>query len=70
MENTTRATLANLMTYKETPFLIKEEMVKKVAEKVKEIRHAYLFFFRKSHDVTSQGIVLYNPREGSVQARF
>ena len=28
MEESTRATLANLSTYKETPFFIKEEMVK------------------------------------------
>ena len=31
VEQSTRATLANLLTYKETPFVIKEEMVKKVA---------------------------------------
>ena len=65
VEESTRATLANLLTYKETPFFIKEEMVKKVAEEVKEISNAHILFFdgsyQKSHDVASRGIVLYDP---------
>ena len=52
MEESTRATLS----YKGTPFFIKEEMVKKVAEEVKEISNSHVLFFdglyRKSHDAT------------------
>ena len=45
VEESRRATLANLLTYKETPFLIKEKMVKKLAEEVQEISNAHLLFF-------------------------
>ena len=65
VEESTRATLADLLTYKETPFVIKKEMVKKVAEEVKEISNVHVLFFdgsyQKSHDVASRGIVLYDP---------
>ena len=66
LEESTRATRADLLTYEETPFFIKEEMVKKVAEEVKEISNAHVLFFdgsyRKSHDATFRGIVLYDPQ--------
>ena len=64
VEESTRPTLANLLTYKRNSILIKEDMVKKVAEAVKEINHAHVLLFdgshRKSHDATSGGIVLYD----------
>lgn len=66
MEESTRATLADLLTYKESPLLIKEEVVKKVNEGEKEIDGAHVMFFdgsyRKSHDAAS-GIVLYDPQQ-------
>ena len=49
VEESTRATLADLLTYKETPFVVKEEMVKKVAEEVKEISNAHVLFFDGSY---------------------
>ena len=66
VEESTRATLADLLTYKETPFVIKEEMVKKVPEEVKEISNAHVLFFdgsyqKSHHDAASRGIVLYDP---------
>ena len=64
VEESTRATLHDLLTYKETPFLIKEEMVKKVAKEVKEISNAHVLFFDgsywKIHDAASGGVVLYD----------
>ena len=69
VEESTRATLADLLTYKENPLLIREDMVKKVEEDVREISHAHVLFFdgsyRRSHDAASGGIVLYDP-EGNV----
>ena len=66
VEESTRATLADLLTYKESPHLIKEDVVKRVAEDVREISNAHVLFFdgsyRKSHDAASGGIVLYNPQ--------
>ena len=66
VKESTRATLADLLTYKENPLLIKEEVVKKVAENVKEISDAHVLFFdgsyRKSHDAASGGIALYDPQ--------
>ena len=59
VEESTRATLADLLTYKENPVLIKEDKVKKAAEDVKEVSHAHVLFFdgsyRKSHDAASGG---------------
>ena len=64
VEDSTRATLADLLTYKENPLLVKEDSVRKV-ESVTEISNAHVLFFdgsyRKSHDATSGGIALYNP---------
>lgn len=66
VEESTRATLADLLTYKENPRLIKEETIKKVVEDVKELNNAYVLFFdgsyRKSHDAASGGIALYDPQ--------
>ncbi|MCO5601602.1 hypothetical protein L7F22_055725 [Adiantum nelumboides] len=65
VEESTRATLADLLTYKESPLLIKEEVIKKVEEHVKELNNAHILFFdgsyRKSHDVASGGIALNDP---------
>ena len=70
VEESTRATLADLLTYKESPLLIKEEVVKKVSEGEKEIDDAHVMFFdgsyRKSHDVASGGIVLYDPQQNLI----
>ena len=64
VEESTRATLADLLTYKESPLLIKEEEVKKPKEDVVEVKNAYHLFFdgsyRKSHDAASGGLVLYD----------
>ena len=66
VEESTRATLADLLTYKENPVLIKEDKVKKAAEDVKEVSHAHVLFFdgsyRKSHDAASGGMALYDPQ--------
>ena len=65
VEESTRATLADLLTYKENPLLVREDIVKKVVEKVSEISDAHMLFFdgsyRKSHDAASGGIALYDP---------
>ncbi|MCO5601338.1 hypothetical protein L7F22_055458 [Adiantum nelumboides] len=72
VEESTRATLANLLTYKESPLLIKEEVIKKVEEDVKELNNAHILFFdgsyRKSHDAASGGIALYDPVEAEQRA--
>ena len=61
VEESTRATLANLLTYKENPLFIKEDMVNKVEEDVGEISHAHVLgSYRKSHGAVSRGIVLYD----------
>ena len=66
VEESTRATLANLLTYKENPILIKEDKVKIVAEDVKEVNHAHVLLFdgsyRKSHDAALGGMALYDPQ--------
>ena len=66
VEESTRATLADLLTYKENPLLVREDIVKKVVEKVLEISNAHVLFFdgsyRKSHDAASGGIALYDPQ--------
>ena len=65
MEDSTRATLADLLTYKENPLLVKEEVVKRVVEEVPQISNAHVLYFdgsyRKSHDAASGGIALYDP---------
>ena len=65
VEESTRATLVDLLTYKENPLLIREDMVKKVEEDMREISHANALLFdgsyRKSHDIASCGLVLYDP---------
>ena len=57
VEESTRVTLANLLNYKRNSILIKEDMVRKVAEDVKDFSHARILFFNgsygKSHDVAS-----------------
>ena len=65
VEESTRATLANLLTYKENVVLIKEDKVKIVAEDVKEVSHAHVLFFdgsyRKIHDAAAGRLALYDP---------
>ncbi|MCO5552989.1 hypothetical protein L7F22_006509 [Adiantum nelumboides] len=65
VEESTRATLADLLTYKESPLLIKEEVIKKVEEDVKELNNVHILFsdgsYRKSHDAASGVIALYDP---------
>ena len=66
MEERTRATLADLITYKESPFHIKESEIKKPPKVTPIIDNAYLLFFdgsyRKSHNAESSGIALYDPQ--------
>lgn len=66
VEESTRATLADLLTYKGSPLLIKESEIKKPQVEPPEIDNAFLLFFdgsyRKSHGVASGGIVLYDPQ--------
>ena len=66
VEESTRATLANLLTYKENPLLGREDIVKKVVEKVSEISDAHVLFCdgsdRKSHDAALGGIARYDPQ--------
>ena len=47
MEDNTRATLADLLTCKENPLLVKEESVPKV-ESVAKVGNAHGFFFNGS----------------------
>ena len=64
MEDSTRPTLADLLTYKENPLLVKEDSVQKV-ESVTEISNAHVLLFdgsyKKSHDAALVGIALYDP---------
>lgn len=64
VEESTRATLADLLTYKESPLVIKEEEVKKVIESASEVKNAHVLLFdgsyRRSHDAASGGMVLYD----------
>ena len=66
VEESTRATLADLLTYKDSLVSVKEEDVKKVVESVPEISNSHVLFFdglyRKSHDAASGGIALYDPQ--------
>ena len=70
VEESTRATLADLLTYKDSPILVKEEAVKKVVESEPEINDAHVLFFDGSykniHDVASGGIALYDPQQGKL----
>ena len=72
VEESTRATLANLLTYKENPLLVKEETIIKVAENIKELNNAHVLFFdgsyMKSHYAASGGIILYDP-EGKLMCK-
>ena len=65
VEESNRATLADLLTYKSSPNLVKEEVVRRVFEEVPQISNAYVLFFdgsyRESHDAASGGIALYDP---------
>ena len=73
VEESTRATFADLLTYKESPLVIKEETVEKACENVSEIQNAHVLFFdgsyRKSHDAASGGMVLYDP-QGKLVSRW
>ena len=66
VEESTRATLADLLTYKDSLVLVKEEAIKKVVESEPEISNAHVLVFdgsyKKSHDATSGGIALYDPQ--------
>ena len=65
MEESTRATLADLLTYKESPLLIKESKVAKPVEPSMNIPDSYLLFFygsyRRVHGAASGAIVIYDP---------
>ncbi|MCO5576676.1 hypothetical protein L7F22_030491 [Adiantum nelumboides] len=64
VEESTRVTLADLLTYKGTPILIKEDVVQKKKVETFAISNASLLYFdgsyRRSHDAASGGIVVYD----------
>ncbi|MCO5573990.1 hypothetical protein L7F22_027768 [Adiantum nelumboides] len=66
VEESTRSTLADLLTYKEAPLLVKEDTLKKQHMEAPDIDNAYLLFFdgsyRKSHNEASGGVVIYDPQ--------
>ena len=66
VEESTRATLANLLTYKKSPLLIKETIIKKPTSSSPNVDNAFVLFFdgsyRKIHDAALGGIVLYDPQ--------
>ena len=45
VEDNTKTTLADLLTYKENPLLVREDIVKKVAKIISKINNAHVFFF-------------------------
>lgn len=65
VEESTRATLADLLTYKESPLLIKETEIVKPLQEMPELANSYVLFFdgsfRRSHDAASGGLVIYDP---------
>ena len=65
VEESTRATLADLLTCKESPLLIKESKVAKPVEQLMDILDSYLLFFdgsyKRVHGAASGGIVIYDP---------
>ncbi|MCO5555233.1 hypothetical protein L7F22_008777 [Adiantum nelumboides] len=73
VEESTRSTLANLLTYKEAPLLVKEDTLKKQHMKALDIDNAFLLFFdgsyKKSHNEASEGIVIYEPQGNLVTKR-
>ncbi|MCO5593424.1 hypothetical protein L7F22_047438 [Adiantum nelumboides] len=73
VEESTRSTLADLLTYKEAPLLIKENTLKKEHMEAPDIDNAYLLFldgsYRKSHNEASGGVVIYDPQGNLVTKR-
>ena len=73
VEESTRATLADLLTYKENPVLIKEDKFKKVAEDVKEVSHTRMSYSLMAHIgrvmMHLQGEWLFMTHKGSWFAR-
>ncbi|MCO5582834.1 hypothetical protein L7F22_036734 [Adiantum nelumboides] len=62
---------ANLLTYKETPVLVKEEVVQKKKVETFAISNASLLYFdgsyRRSHDAASGGIIVYDAQGNLVK---
>lgn len=58
--------MVDVLTYKESPLLIKESEIKKSPEELPGIDNAYLLFFdglySKSHSAALDGIILYDPQ--------
>ncbi|MCO5593218.1 hypothetical protein L7F22_047225 [Adiantum nelumboides] len=73
VEESTKSILANLLTYKEAPLLVKEDTLKKQHMKALDIDNAFLLFFdgsyKKSHNEASEGIVIYEPQGNLVTKR-
>ncbi|MCO5571567.1 hypothetical protein L7F22_025311 [Adiantum nelumboides] len=63
-EESTRATLTNLLTYKETPVLVKEEVVQKKKVETFALSNASMLYFdgsyRRRHNAASGEIVVYD----------
>ncbi|MCO5576167.1 hypothetical protein L7F22_029975 [Adiantum nelumboides] len=73
VEESTKSTLADLLTYKEAPLLVKEDTLKKQHMEAPDIDNAFLLFFdgsyKKSHNEASGGIVIYDPQGNLVTKR-
>ncbi|MCO5603301.1 hypothetical protein L7F22_057450 [Adiantum nelumboides] len=71
VEESTRSTLADLLTYKEAPLFVKEDTLKKQHMEAPDIDNAFLLFFdgsyRKSHNEASGGVVIYDPQAWSLR---
>ncbi|MCO5574411.1 hypothetical protein L7F22_028196 [Adiantum nelumboides] len=73
VEESTRSTFYDLLTYKEAPLLAKEDTLKKQHMEAPNIDNAYLLFFdgsyRKSHNEASRGVVIYDSQGNLVTKR-
>ncbi|MCO5586842.1 hypothetical protein L7F22_040787 [Adiantum nelumboides] len=70
VEESTRATLADLLTYKETPILVKKDVVQKKVETLAIFNASLLYFdgsYRRSHDAASGGIMVYDTQGNLVR---
>ncbi|MCO5566817.1 hypothetical protein L7F22_020498 [Adiantum nelumboides] len=73
VEESTRSTLTDFLTYKEAPLLVKKDTLKKQHMEAPDIDNAFLLFFdgsyRKSHNEASGGVVIYDPQGNLVTKR-
>ncbi|MCO5564044.1 hypothetical protein L7F22_017700 [Adiantum nelumboides] len=71
VEESTQTTLADLLTYKETPILVRKDVVRKKKVETFAISQASLLYFdgsyRRSHDAASCRIVVYDAQGNLVR---